>query len=213
MSNPKDTKKTITELKKVAGGALPATVESVGGHTPGNPSPTLGIELAGVAAGATAPGPSYKSDGPELPQAPQKKLTPSNLDMSDLSNTAAGATAQTYSSIGDSSPQIPEVFPAPSARRIQGQSPSMQELNNVVAGATAPGASVGDSGPALPDKPQMSIGATATPVAIGELGNVAAGATAPGASVGDTGPATPSKPTFQIGPGNVPVQTNNADVI
>jgi hypothetical protein len=214
MSNPnKDTMKTITELKKVTGGALPATVQSVGGHTPGNPSPTPGIELSGVAAGATAPAPSYKSDGPQLPQAPKKSLTPANLDMSDLSNAAAGATAQNFGSIGDQSPQIPEVFPPPSARRIQGQSPSMQQLQNVVAGATAPGANVGGIGPATPTKPQWSIGATATPVSVGDLGNVAAGATAPGANIGDVGPVTPTKPKLQIGPGSVPVQTGNADVI
>jgi hypothetical protein len=224
MTNPnKDTKKTITELKKVAGGATGPSYESAGpSGSDVLPSvdiernvqhvTNLGIELSNVAAAAAAPSPATKSDGPQLPQAPQKKLTPSSLDMADLENAAAGATAQSFGSIGDSSPQIPEVFPPPTARRIQGQSPSMQQLQNVVAGATAPGANISGSGPALPNKPQMNIGANATPVAVGDLSNVAAGATAPGANIGDVGPATPNKPTFQIGPGSVPVQTGNADV-
>ncbi len=199
MSNPKDTTKTITELKKVAGGALPATVESVGGHTPGNPSPTPGIELASVAAGATAPAPSYKSEGPELPQAPQKK-TPGNLNLSDLSNAAAGATAQSYGSVSDSTPQIPEVFPAPGAHR-----PSMQQLSNVVAAAAA-SPNIGGSGPGLPNKPQPKNGGA--PVVLGDLSNVAAGAT--GANIGDIGPATPGKPKPLIDPSLKP---NNVDVI
>jgi hypothetical protein len=175
MTNPnKDTKKTITELKKVAGGATSATIESASPphYTPGYPVHTV-----------------------------------------DVANVSAGATAQSYGSVADGGePQIPEVFPPPTAPRIQGQSPSMQQFQNVVAGATAPGASIGDSGPALPIKPQMSIGANATPVAIGDLDNAAAGATAPGSDIGDVGPATPTKPSFQIGPGNVPVQTENANV-
>jgi hypothetical protein len=130
----------------------------------------------------------------------------------ELKKVAGGATAQSFGSVGDQSPQIPEVFPPPTARRIQGQSPSMQQYQNVVAGATAPGANIGDSGPALPKKPQMNIGATATPVSVGDLDNAAAGATAPGANIDDVGPATPNKPTFKIGPGSVPVQTNNNDV-
>lgn len=225
MSNPKKDTKTISDLKKVTGGAGPATVQPSG---PGSTNPpsiniernvqhvtNLGVEMSNVAAGATG-SPSTKSDGPQLPQAPQKpqkSIGAVGLDMSELGNAAAGATAVTFGSVGGSEPQIPEVFPPPAARRIQGQSPSMQELNNVTAGATAPGANYSSSGPALPNKPQFSIGQGATPVAAADLGNVAAGATAPGANVADSGPALPSKPNLKLGASNVPVQTNNNDVI
>ncbi len=136
----------------------------------------------------------------------------STKTISELKKVAGGATAATFGSVADGNePQIPEVLPG-APDRITGQ-PSMVELNNVTAGATAPGADIGDSGPALPVKPTLQVGANSTAVSAQDAANVAAGATAPGADIGDSGPALPVKPQFQIGPGNVPIQSDNADSI
>src|SRR5262245_38934141 len=184
MSNPKkDTKKTTSELKKVAGGATPADYQSAGGGQSTMPPAfdinvqrhypqQVGLEIANVSAGNTPGAGKIDDSEPSLPQyAPKSIKTGTGMSDTDLSNASAGATPATIgSSFGGVEPQFPETQPkAPSS--IQGGL-SYNELNNASAGATGPGADYGSIGNPPIEKPKLSVGGTVAPVQTDNAGNV-----------------------------------------